>query len=105
MLPRPCYPRGSALSTPQELPAPRPNTGAVAEVAYLLIALDRSTPAAVAREVRAVPGVVAAHVTMGEFDVIAVAEQEETRGFPAVAAAVQRIEGVRRVVTCVVVHP
>jgi DNA-binding Lrp family transcriptional regulator len=78
---------------------------AVTEVAYLLIALDRSTPAAVARQVRAVPGVVEAYVTMGEFDVIAVAEQEETRGFPALAAAVQRIEGVRRVVTCVVVHP
>jgi uncharacterized protein with GYD domain len=77
----------------------------VAETAYLLIALDRNTPAAVARDVLRVPGVVGASVTMGEFDVIAVAEQEETKGFPGVAAAVQRIQGVRRVVICVVVTP
>jgi uncharacterized protein with GYD domain len=75
----------------------------MAETAYLLIALDRNTPAAVAREVVRVPGIVAASVTMGDFDVIAVAEQDDTGGFPVVAAAVQRVEGVRRVVTCVVV--
>jgi len=77
----------------------------MAEVAYLLIALDRSTPAAVARHVRHVPGVVEAHVTMGDYDVIAVVEQNATRGFPVITAAVQRIEGVTRVVTCVVVNP
>jgi DNA-binding Lrp family transcriptional regulator len=76
----------------------------VAEVAYLLITLDRNTPTAVAREVRKVPGVVEAHVTMGEFDVIAIVEQTKTKGFPAAAAAVQRIEGVGKVVTCVIVH-
>ncbi len=77
----------------------------MAEVAYLLIALDRSTPAAVARHVRSVPGVVDAHVTMGDYDVIAVVEQEETKGFPTVTAAVAKIEGVSKVVTCVVVTP
>jgi len=77
----------------------------MAETAYLLIALNRSTPSAVAREVRRIPGVVNASVTMGEFDVIAVVEQEETKGFPTVAAAVQEIEGVNKVVTCVVVNP
>ncbi len=77
----------------------------MAEVAYLLIALDRNTPAAVARHVRHVPGVVETHVTMGDYDVIALVEQHETKGFPAVTAAVQRIEGVGRVVTCVVVNP
>jgi len=82
-----------------------PNSLAMAEVAYLLIALDRGTPVAVAREVRKVPGVVDAHVTMGDFDVIALIEQVETKGFPTVAAAVQRIEGVGKVVTCVVVNP
>jgi len=80
-----------------------PNSLAMAEVAYLLIALDRGTPVAVAREVRKVAGVVDAHVTMGDFDVIALVEQVETKGFPTVATAVQRIEGVRKVVTCVVV--
>lgn len=74
-------------------------------MAYLLITLDRSTPAAVAREVRKVAGVVEAHVTMGEFDVVAVVELEATKGFPAVAGAIQRIDGVTKVRTCVVVRP
>lgn len=75
------------------------------ETAYLLIALDRNTPAAVARDVLQVPGVVTVSVTMGEYDVIAIAEQEDTKGFPGITAAVRRIEGVRTVVTCVVVSP
>lgn len=75
----------------------------MAETAFLLIALDRSTPAAVAREVRKIDGVVEAHVTMGEFDVVAVVEQDTTKGFPAVTSAIQRIEGVTRVSTCAVV--
>lgn len=75
------------------------------EVAYLLISLDRNTPAAIAREVREVPGVVDAQVTMGEFDVIALVETDNTKRFPSVAAAVQRIEGVAKVSTCVVVKP
>ena len=75
------------------------------EVAYLLISLNRSTPAAVAREVLEVSGVVDAHVTMGEFDVIALVETDHTKTFPAVAAEVQRIEGVLKVSTCVVVRP
>ena len=75
----------------------------MAETAFVLISLDRSTPAAVAREVRMIDGVVAAHVTMGEFDVIALVEQETTKGFPAVASAIERIEGVTKVSTCAVV--
>ncbi|HXF81755.1 MAG TPA: Lrp/AsnC ligand binding domain-containing protein [bacterium] len=74
-------------------------------LAYILISLDRSTPAAVAREVARVPGVTDVHVTMGDYDVIAVVEQEHTRGFPAVAAAIKRVEGVTKVATCVVVRP
>ena len=75
----------------------------MAESAYLLISLDRSTPAAVAREVRKIDGVVEAHITMGEFDVIALVEQETTKGFPAVTSAIERIEGVTKVSTCAVV--
>ena len=74
-------------------------------IAYMLISLDRSTPAAVAREVRTVGGVVEAYVTMGEFDVVAVVELNGTKGFPAVAGAIRRIEGVTKVSTCVVVQP
>lgn len=81
------------------------NSVAMVETAYLLIALDRNTPTAVARDVLGIPGVVNASVTMGEFDVIAIAEQDETKGFPGISAAVRRIEGVRTVVTCVVVTP
>jgi DNA-binding Lrp family transcriptional regulator len=81
------------------------NVGAVVEIAYILISLNRSTPAAVAREVREVLGVVDAQVTMGEFDVIALVETDNTKRFPAVAAEIQRIEGVLKVSTCVVVRP
>jgi DNA-binding Lrp family transcriptional regulator len=75
----------------------------MAETAFFLISLDRSTPAAVAREVRTIEGVVEAHVTMGEFDVIALVEWDATKGFPVVASAIQRIEGVTKVSTCAVV--
>lgn len=75
------------------------------EVAYLLIALDRNTPAAVAREVRGVAGVIDAQVTMGEFDIIALVEMDNTKYIPSVAAAIQKIEGVAKVSTCVVVRP
>ncbi len=77
----------------------------MAETAFLLISLDRSTPAAVAREIRKISGVLAAHVTMGEFDVIAVVELNATKGFPALAGQVQRLDGVTKVSTCVVVTP
>lgn len=75
------------------------------EIAYFLIALDRNTPAAVAREVRQIDGVLDAYVTLGEFDIIAVAEMEGTKGFPVVAGQIRKIEGVSKVSTCVVVRP
>lgn len=77
----------------------------MAEVAYFLVSIDRSTPAAVARAIRQVDGVVDAHVTMGDYDIVAVAELEGTRGFPSIAAAVRKVEGVAKVATCVVVKP
>lgn len=77
----------------------------VSEVAYFLVSLGRRTPAAVARQIRRIDGVVDARVTMGDFDVVAVAELEGTRGFPNIAAAVRKVEGVAKVATCVVVKP
>jgi len=77
----------------------------VTEVAYLLITLNHRTPTAVARDVQEIAGVREAHVTMGEVDIIAVAHQDATKGFPGISAAVQRIDGVAKVLTCVVVHP
>lgn len=75
------------------------------ETAYVLITLERNTPATVARVVRNVAGVIDAYVTMGEFDIIAVVELQGTKGFPTVAREIQRIEGVTKISTCVVVRP
>jgi len=75
------------------------------ETAYFLISLDRKTPAEVARHVRRVAGVIEAVVTMGEVDIIAVAQADGTRGFPTISTALQQIEGVAKVVTCVVIRP
>lgn len=75
------------------------------EIAYFLVVLERNTPAAVAREVRQIDGVLDAYITMGEFDIIAVAEMEGTKGFPVVAGQIRKIEGVSKVSTCVVVRP
>jgi uncharacterized protein with GYD domain len=78
---------------------------AVAEVAYFLVSLDRGTPAAAARQIRQIEGVVDAHVTMGDYDIVAVAEIEGTKGFPVIAAAMRRVDGVAKVATCVIVKP
>lgn len=74
-------------------------------MAYVLVSINRSTPAAVARAIRQLDGVVDAHVTMGDYDVVAIAELEGTRGFPSLTAAVRRIDGVVEVATCVIVKP
>jgi DNA-binding Lrp family transcriptional regulator len=75
------------------------------ETAYLLIKLDRSTPAEVARHVRRVPGVVEAAVTMGDVDVLAIARGETTKTLADIGHRVERIDGVTRVSVCVVVRP
>lgn len=75
------------------------------ETAYLLVTIDRSTPAEVARQVRRVPGVVEAAVTMGEVDILAIARSESTRGLADVGHAVEKLEGVAKVSICVVVRP
>lgn len=75
------------------------------EVAYLLVSINRGTPAAVARAIRQLDGVVDAHVTMGDYDVVAIAELEGTQGFPGLTAAVRKIDGVVKVATCIIVEP
>ncbi|MDR7520930.1 MAG: Lrp/AsnC ligand binding domain-containing protein [Armatimonadota bacterium] len=75
------------------------------ETAYLLVRLDRSTPAEVARAVRRVPGVMEAAVTMGEVDVLAVIRGETTRALAEIGHQVEAIEGVGKVSICVVVRP
>ncbi|MDQ7849310.1 MAG: Lrp/AsnC ligand binding domain-containing protein [Armatimonadota bacterium] len=75
------------------------------ETAYFLITLGHRTPAEVARAVRRVPGITEAVVTMGEVDIIAIAQMEGTRGFPALTEALKKIDGVASVTACVVVRP
>jgi DNA-binding Lrp family transcriptional regulator len=75
------------------------------ETAYFLITLDRRTPAEVARAVRRVPGITEASVTMGDFDIIAIAHVEGTKGFPELSEQLSKIDGVARVTTCVAVRP
>ena len=75
------------------------------ETAYVLIKLDRSTPAEVARRVRRVPGVAEAAVTMGGVDVLAIARGESTKILAAIGHQIEAIEGVETVSVCVVVRP
>jgi len=77
----------------------------VLETAYFLITLGHRTPAEVARAVRRVPGITEAVVTMGEVDIIAIAQMEGTRGFPMLAEELKKIDGVASVTACVVVRP
>ena len=76
------------------------------ETAYLLIRLEKNTPADVARRVRRVPGVVEAAVTMGDaVDILAIAKDDSTKGFASISQQVKAIEGVSSVSVCVVVRP
>lgn len=72
------------------------------ETAYILIRLDRSVPAEIARQVRRVPGVAEVLVTMGDVDVLAIAHGETTRAFPTIGEKIQAINGVSSVSVCVV---
>jgi DNA-binding Lrp family transcriptional regulator len=72
-------------------------------VAFLMVSLDRNTPAQVARELRAIAGVSEAHATMGDYDVIAVLRAEHTRDLPRITAEIRKVHGVAKVVSCVAV--
>ena len=75
---------------------------AMPETAYVLIKLDRSVPAEIARQVRRVPGVAEVLVTMGDVDVLAIAHGETTKAFPPIGEKIQAIDGVSSVSVCVV---
>ena len=76
----------------------------MAETAYILIKLERNVPAEVARQVRRVPGVAEALVTMGHVDVLAIAHGDTTKAFPTIGQRIQAIEGVSSVSVCVVLQ-
>lgn len=75
------------------------------ETAYVLIRLERNTPAEVARRVRRVQGVAEAAVTMGEVDVLAIVREDSTKSFAVISREIGAIEGVKSVSVCVVVRP
>jgi len=73
--------------------------------AYILIQTEVGKAAAVAREVRAVDGIVAADDVTGPYDVIAKAEAASVDDLGRmVVSRVQMIDGITRTLTCPVVN-
>jgi DNA-binding Lrp family transcriptional regulator len=73
--------------------------------AYVLIQTEVGKAAAVAAEVRYVPGVTEAEDVTGPYDVIVRAEAETVDDLgKLVVARIQSVEGITRTLTCPVVH-
>jgi DNA-binding Lrp family transcriptional regulator len=73
--------------------------------AYILIQTEVGKAAAVAGEVRDVPGVTEAEDVTGPYDVIVRAESETVDDLgKLVVARIQSVEGITRTLTCPVVH-
>src|SRR5262249_36922941 len=73
--------------------------------AYVLIQTEVGKAAAVAAEVRSVPGVTEAEDVTGPYDVIVRAEAETVDDLgKLVVARIQSVEGITRTLTCPVVH-
>lgn len=73
--------------------------------AYVLIQTEVAKAASVAREVRDIPGVVAADDVTGSYDVIVQAEAATVDELgKMVVSRIQMIEGITRTVTCTVVN-
>lgn len=73
--------------------------------AYILIQTEVGKAAAVAAEVRNVPGVAEAEDVTGPYDVIVRAEAETVDDLgKLVVARIQAVEGITRTLTCPVVH-
>jgi DNA-binding Lrp family transcriptional regulator len=73
--------------------------------AYVLIQTEVGKAAAVASEVRSVPGVTEADDVTGPYDVIVRAEANTVDDLgKLVVARIQSVEGITRTLTCPVVH-
>ena len=71
--------------------------------AYILIQTEAGKSAAVVGALRTQPGVIAADLVIGPYDVIIVAEGEDTNAIARlVLNEVQRTPGVTRTLTCIV---
>jgi DNA-binding Lrp family transcriptional regulator len=102
---RAIVPRTDRGSNRRSHPATELQAAAMLETAYVLVKLDRSTPAEVARQVRRIPGIIEAAVTMGDVDVLAVARDESTKALADIGHAVGKLDGVAKVSLCIVVRP
>jgi DNA-binding Lrp family transcriptional regulator len=73
--------------------------------AYILIQTEVGKAAAVATEVRQIPGVADAEDVTGPYDVIVRAEAQSVDELgKLVVARIQGVEGITRTLTCPVVH-
>ncbi len=73
--------------------------------AYILVQTEVGQAAAVAKEVAAIPGVLAAEDVTGPYDVIVRAEADDVdRLGQLVVAKVQGVHGITRTLTCPVVN-
>ena len=73
--------------------------------AYILIQTEVGKAAAVAQEVREIPGVAEAEDVTGPYDVIVRAEAKSGDELgKLVVARIQAVEGITRTLTCPVVH-
>ena len=73
--------------------------------AYVLIQTEVGKAAAVAEEVRKIPGVEAADDVTGPYDVIVKASSDDVDALgKLVVARVQSIDGITRTLTCPIVH-
>ncbi len=72
--------------------------------AYVLISVSAGRALEVATEVRTVPGVTVADAITGEYDVMAIFEAKDISVIGSlILDRIQKIEGVRKTVTCVVI--
>jgi DNA-binding Lrp family transcriptional regulator len=77
----------------------------VAVSAYVLIQTEVGKAAAVAAQVREIPGVVAADDVTGPYDVVVRAEAESVDALGRmIVSRLQMIEGITRTLTCPVVN-
>ena len=94
-----------ALSLRSRLNGPRGLGGCHVIAAYILIQTGPGKAATVAAALRGLPGVVEAASLAGPYDVIARAQAREIDELAKlISSRVQALDGVRRTMTCPVVH-
>ncbi len=74
--------------------------------AYVLVKVRAGEVKDVVSKIRALAGVVEAHMTFGPYDVVAVVDTDDVAKLGAITASgIQPIPGVERTLTCLAVDP